>query len=141
MGPYLGHQHIEIHVDPAQEGLPLEPLQGGGLGPRGHPQVDDGHRAFHEPSGERGSCALGVEPFDEARAHQRTQRLVLRIRTLLAPELGHVLGGLLDGDLEILEVDGLDQEVEGAAVHGHADVARVAVGGDDDGPRGEVQIA
>src|SRR5579883_3426225 len=41
--------------------------------------------------------------------------------------------GLVDGGLEIGEIDRLGEEVERAAVHGCADVAHVAIGGDDDG--------
>jgi hypothetical protein len=39
--------------------------------------------------------------------------------------------GLGNRHLEVLEVDGLGQEVQGAEVHRGADVAHVAVGGDD----------
>ena len=35
------------------------------------------------------------------------------------------------GDLEIVEVDGLHQEVDGPAVHRRADVGQVAIGGHD----------
>ena len=41
--------------------------------------------------------------------------------------------GLVDGCFEIVEIDRLGQEVERAAVHRGADIAHVAVGGDDDG--------
>ena len=45
---------------------------------------------------------------------------------------GYLLGGLLDGPLEVAQVNGLGGEVEGALVHGAADVVHVAVGGDHD---------
>ena len=39
----------------------------------------------------------------------------------------------MDGDFEVVEVDGLGYEVEGAPIHRGADVVHVAVCGDDDG--------
>ena len=50
----------------------------------------------------------------------------------LAP-LQEVLQRALDGDPQVGEVEWLGDEVEGAAVHGGADVLHVAVGRDDDG--------
>ena len=55
---------------------------------------------------------------------------------LTAARLAHHLDmpdGLVDGHFEIAEIDRLGQEIERAAVHRGADVAHVAVGGNDDG--------
>ena len=46
-----------------------------------------------------------------------------------------MLDRALDGDLQVVEVDRLCDEVERAPVHGGADVAHVSVGGDDHGPQ------
>ena len=48
--------------------------------------------------------------------------------------VGDGLERLVDGDLEVIEVDRLGDEIEGAAVHGGADVGHVAVGRDDHRP-------
>ena len=40
--------------------------------------------------------------------------------------------GLLDRDFEIVEIDGLGDEIESAAVHCGADIGHVAIGRDDD---------
>src|SRR6266446_1748836 len=53
-----------------------------------------------------------------------------------AARLAHHLdmtNGLVDGHFEIAEIDRLGQKIERAAVHRDADVAHVAIGGDDDG--------
>ena len=55
---------------------------------------------------------------------------------LTAARLAHhldVADGLVDGHFEIAEIDRLGQKIERAAVHRGADVAHVAIGGDDDG--------
>ena len=48
------------------------------------------------------------------------------------PHLLHVVERLLNGDLEVAEVDRLGDEVEGAAIHGGADVLHVIIGRNDD---------
>ena len=51
-----------------------------------------------------------------------------------------VVQGLVDGDFQVVEVDRLGYEVEGAPVHGGADVLHVTVGGDDDGADFRVRV-
>ncbi len=67
---------------------------------------------------EIGAGALGLRPLPS--------RLAQRF------EIGKGAG---EGQRQIVEVDRLGDEVEGAAVHRRADVLHVAVGGDDDGPQ------
>ena len=57
-----------------------------------------------------------------------------------AAPFGQVFQGAVDRVLQVGEVDWLGDEVEGAAVHGRANVGHVAVGGDDDGPDVRVHI-
>lgn len=46
--------------------------------------------------------------------------------------------GFVDGGVEVVEIDGLGDEVEGAFIHGGADVFHVAIGGYHDGFEGGV---
>jgi hypothetical protein len=55
---------------------------------------------------------------------------------LAAMRLAHhldVTDGLLDRQFEIGEINWLGQEVERATIHRDADIAHVAIGGDNDG--------
>ena len=74
----------------------------------------------------------GEGPLEHAAVHEHPQQLVLLGRAHHLAELRHVPERLGEGGLEVLEVERLDEEVEGPAVHRHADVAHVAVGGDHD---------
>src|SRR5215471_4919587 len=59
-------------------------------------------------------------------------------------ELAHaadLIEGLADGDFQIGEIDGLGDEIEGAAVHRGADVGHVAIGGNDDRPHRRLPLA
>ena len=59
-------------------------------------------------------------------------------------ELAHatdLIEGLADRDFEIGEIDGLGDEIEGAAVHRGADVGHVAIGGNDDRPHWRLPLA
>jgi hypothetical protein len=58
-------------------------------------------------------------------------QLLLRAQRVL--QLLHLRQRLLNGDFQILEIDGLHQKVDSAPVHSRADIGHVAVGGDDHG--------
>ena len=60
------------------------------------------------------------------------QRLQLRVFALHLVYVSYLLNGFLDGDAQVVEVDGLGGEVEGSVVHGLTDVAHVTVGAHHD---------
>ena len=65
-------------------------------------------------------------------------------REIGAAELAYavdLIEGLADRDFEIGEIDGLGDEIEGAAVHCGADVGHVAIGGNDDRPHWRLPLA
>ena len=93
---------------------------------RGHIAVDLEGVPFREAGGKDGLLHLAGDVQFVLQRHQ----LVPGLQGLLP--LGHVLQGSLDGDLQILEIQGLGDEIEGPPVHGGADVAHIPVCRDDD---------
>jgi len=58
-------------------------------------------------------------------------QLVARLHRLLEhPEVVQRFG---DGDLEIVEIDGFDDKIEGTAIHRRADILDIPVSGDNNG--------
>ena len=55
------------------------------------------------------------------------QRLQLRVFLLRLFDILYLLDGLLDGQTEVVEVDGLCCKVEGSVIHGRTDVVHVAI--------------
>ena len=136
------HDDLEVGVEGAQRGVGQL-----AVGQRGEAaDVDEGDRRLDALVGAR--VRPHVRPADErqqalddARVHEHPEQVVLFAGAQGAARLARVLHRLVDGDLEILEVDGLDEEVERAAVHGLADVGHVAVGGHDHDLDQRVELA
>ena len=68
------------------------------------------------------------------------QRLQLRMLFLRLMDVMDLTDGLLDGHIQVVHIDRLGDKVEGAAVHGLADVQHITVGTHHDDPQGWIML-
>ena len=101
--------------------------------------VQKNHRGFHRFAGQQ--AIFKIRPGHEIQhrfVDVHFQDVIFLNGAQRVAQLAHLVGRFLNGELQVVEIDGLHHEVEGAPVHGGAQVGQIAVGRYDDRFHGRV---
>ncbi len=129
VGNDLLHQGVKIGVEQVND--QVGPAVFADLGKPA--QVHEHHRGLDIfAGGNAGFVFLPAHEIQHILVHVHPEDIVLLDRTQGIPDLADVLQGLFHGNGQVLEIDGLGNEVEGPPVHGRAYIFHIPVGGDDD---------